>query len=277
MKVKDKIFCYVHIEKAGGSTIHNWFKYYIPSYVSLHPFYIWSNEKNAHLTIKELKILSLFHPFMKGFGGHTTRHNHKYSNTLNSEIDYITFLRDPIKRYLSHFQHQKYVMGNNWSLESFINEKRFNDFMTIRIAGKADSEKAIHELKEHYSFIGLVENFNESLLLLSGILNNKNLKPFYEKVNEGDSGHKIEFSTLSKDIQSKIIENNKNDIILYNEVKNKIYPLQIENYKNDLNFDLILLEEELKSFKYNKLRKQLIKYLKGYNHFISEPISHFFR
>ena len=53
----DKI-CFIHIDKAGGSTLHNWLKYYMPNYLSLDPYYIWTNGKESEFSNRELKIYS---------------------------------------------------------------------------------------------------------------------------------------------------------------------------------------------------------------------------
>ncbi len=271
------MFCFIHIEKAGGSTLHNWLKYYIPNYLSLKPWYIWTNERQHSFSNEELKYLKLFHPSLQGFGSHIVHHDLNYEQLFQSKYFlYFTFLREPTSRYLSHFQHQKYVMKNSYTLESFLEESRFNNFMCKKIINKENGIEAFNVLSKKFGFVGIIENFNESLLLLCQIMNRKGLKPFYEKRNEGNIGVKVKFTELSKNIQKRIIENNSQDIILYNKVINELYPMQQNNYNGILTDDLKKLESVLQDFKYNKIRKEAIKLFKGYNHYISEPIAHFF-
>lgn len=271
------IFCFIHIEKAGGSTLHNWLKYYLPNYLSLKPYYIWTNEKKSEMTQKELEILSYFHPFMDGFGSHRTRHNLLYDSIFNRNLLYLTFLREPINRYLSHFQHQKYSMGHNRTFEEFLDDTRFNNFMCKKICGVEDAELAFNELKNNYGFVGFIEHFNESILLLTQLLKDKKIKPLYEKINEGRVEKKIRFSELRVDYKIQIEKNNYEDLKFYEASYNFFYEKQLSNYKGNIIEDLLKLEEELKEFKYNKLRKEIIRFYKGYNHYISEPFAHFFK
>ena len=65
--------------------------------------------------------------------------------------------------------------------------------------------------------------------------------------------------------------------MLYDKVEEKIYPNQLQNFRGASSIKLHVYEEKLKKFKYNKIRKELIRVFKGYNYYISEPISHILR
>lgn len=271
----NKNFCFVHIEKAGGSSIHNWLKYYLPNYLSLHPFYRWTNEDISKFSLRELKILKKFHPFLVGFGSHRTRHNLNYSSVFNCKLKYFTFLREPISRYVSHFEHQRNVMKNNYTIEEFLNEKRFNNFMTNRIINENDYRKSIVEL-EKFDFVGLFEDFNRSILMLMDNLDIAHLKPLYEKRNVS-SYNKIDVKSFDDATIELIYKNNEEDIKLYNYFVNNIYPKQISNYSSNLENDLKYMKKEIKYFKYNKSRILLLKLSKVYNHYFSERIAHFLK
>ena len=264
-------FCFIHIEKAGGSTIHNWLKYYLPNYLSLAPFFIWTNDQKSEFSKKEFSLLKTFHPFVSGVGGHRLRSFLDYESLFGEDFKYITFLRSPVSRYLSHFQHQNDVMFNRRSLDEFLQEKRFNNFMCVKICGKEDGQLAFNHLKEKFSFIGFVEQFNKSLFILTKILKNKNLLPYYEKRNEGNSENKLSFQTLSKEHQKLILDRNKEDIILY-DLAFKYFANYYDNdYVKPYQSELQTLENNIGQFRYNRLRKHLIRIYKGYNHYFLEP------
>jgi len=224
-----------------------------------------------------LNKLKIFHPGIKGFGGHTTRHYLNYEQAFKSDIFYFTFLREPISRYLSHFQYQVDKMEIKWDINKFIDEPRFNNYMTNRLTKNLnDGNKAYQELKK-FDFLGIVEHFDESIIMLAEKLEHYKIKPYYEIKNKAENNGKISFKSLSKIQQKKIIKNNQQDIILYNRVIKELFPLQIHNYKGNIEKDLSRFNLTMKSFKYSKLRFNYIKLLKGYNHFISEPIAHYFK
>ena len=106
-------------------------------------------------------------------------------------------------------------MLNERTIDDFLKEKRFNNFMCVKICGKHDGKLAFLHLREKYSFVGFIEHFNKSLFVLTKILGNKYLRPYYEKKNEANPHNKLIFDSLTIEQQNLILENNKQDIILY--------------------------------------------------------------
>ena len=264
-------FIFVHIEKCGGSTIHNWLKYYIPRYHSLKPFFLNTNEKKSELSINELKLLKFFHPKAQGFGGHRLRSFLNYDLLFNSKINYITFLRDPISRYLSHFNHQNKL--NKYSIHEFLDNPQFNNFMCKKICGYADGEKAFLELKRNFSFVGFTDDFEKSIISLSFFLGKSNVKPFYQKKNKTININPAQLNEINEKFEEDILKNNLEDIKLYQKAfkffKN-INDDTCNQYIIKNNFDINAQSLEIK---YNPIRALLLKFSKAYNKFISEPIS----
>lgn len=269
----NNFFVFIHIEKASGSTLHNLLKYNIPNYVSLRSWYPWTNESVAEFTVRDLSLLKLLYPGLKGIGGHTTRQYLNYEKAFsdNKSIKYFTFVREPISRYLSHFQYQVDIKNNEWTIESFCNEPRFNNFMVKRIAGTENIDKAIQNLKL-FDFIGLQEKFNQSLILMNRIIFNDKLDIRYESKNVSNNDKKIKFDQLDKNIQAKIINNNELDIQLYNHIRSALYSKYINEYP-DLIQKQLQFERNLEGYQYNKLRFNLIRLWKAYNVYFAEPFT----
>ncbi|MFW5886958.1 MAG: hypothetical protein ACOCUL_04300 [Bacteroidota bacterium] len=249
-------------------------KYNIPNYVSLRSWHPWTNEPKAEFTSRDLSLLKQFYPGLKGIGGHTTRqyldYEKAFSNKRNRNIKYFTFVREPISRYLSHFQYQIDIKGNEWTIESFSNEGRFNNFMVKRLAGCENLEKAILNLKK-FDFIGLQEKFNQSLILLNQIIFNNSFDIRYESKNVSSSKSKLNFETLNKSLQDRIINNNKLDLALYDYIISEIYSTYIRQCPNIKNKEL-LLENALKDYHYNPLKFNIIRLWKAYNVYFAEPL-----
>ena len=267
-------YCFIHIEKCAGTTFSHSLKYNMPAYLSLKPWYFWSNEPNNYLSSSELKRIIKLYPFLSGIGGHTTRTYANYEDVVDKNIKYFTFLRDPIARYMSHFNHQVNKKGIDWTIESFINEDKFNNCITRRVAGSEDIDLALYNLKNHYDFIGLFESYDESLLLLNQLVFNKKIKPNYEFKNDSLNEKKVKFVDLSKEVQEKIIANNSLDIKLYKEVKQQLYPEFVKKYKGNLEQDLVKFKEENSNYKYNALRYNVIKATRLITEKIIEPLAH---
>lgn len=267
-------YCFIHIEKCAGTTFSHSLKYNYPNYLSLKPWYYWTNEPGNYFKHDELKRLLNIYPLLKGIGGHTTRTFAGYEKVIKKDIKYFTFLRDPIERYMSHFNHQVNKMEKDWGIESFIQETRFNNCITKRLAGSEDVKLAKEYLFSHYDFVGLFEAYDQSLLLLKQFVFKNHFQPFYEFKNDSKSETKIKFEELSKEIQNKILENNKLDIEVYNEVKSNLYPLFCKNYKGNLFNDLKQFQKDNINYKYNKLRYYTINATRLITEKIFEPIAH---
>jgi len=261
-------FCFIHIEKAAGTTLHHWLGNNFRGYYTLKPGRYRDCTK-AYFTDSEFRIWKMLCPFFIGFGGHSTRHFAEYDKSLT----YITFLRDPVSRYLSHFAYQRDAMGINWTIEGFMQEEKFNDFMTKRISPSGCADMAIEELKNKYSFVGLTEYFNESLLMLTKLIFQKQTVPLYERRNEARQKTIVKFEELPENIKHKIFENNKNDIIVYNYVKNNIFELQKSLYGKQLDKDLVDMEESLKEYKYSFLKQLFFILRNKYSNIVVEPIA----
>ena len=162
------MICHIHIERSAGTTfddilINNYSYYY-----SLKSFEKWTNKKGSYFNSNNLKYLRMLFPFIKGLGGHNMRSWLGYEKYFN-DILYVTFIRNPIERYVSHYLYQKYNIGKNWTFNEFLKEKRFNNFMTIRFSENGDLNEAKQNLSK-IDFVGLIEEFDTSMLLLKETL-----------------------------------------------------------------------------------------------------------
>jgi len=275
--MEKKFICFIHIERAGGTTLHHLINYNYPFYVTLKPWYFWSNEEGNYLKKGELNCLKKILPILPGIGGHTTRTYANYESVIDKSIFYFTFLRNPVYRYISHFNYQRQVIGIEWEIEDFLNESKFNNYQVVRLAGEEDLEKARFVLEEKIDFVGLTERFDESLLLLKNKLNDKDFQINYERKNvTKEKKRTLHFEDLYEELQTKIKENNKLDIELYEYVVDKVYSRYKAEYPGNLQDDLNSFKEINKDFKYIKNKKIALKVYRNFTKYVIQPIVHEF-
>jgi hypothetical protein len=237
--------CFVHIEKAGGMTSHQILHRSIPGYISPHPGF------QEHLTAPELKKLLRFWPFRTGgIGGHRLGAFLNYEEVISRPIFYFSFLRDPMKRYMSSINWKTHLMHQDWTPESYGQEPYYYNFQCFRLSGERSFAKAKEIILKKYAFIGLMEEFNASLLVWKNLLGAPHFDLRYVKDNVRDYGEKtIYWEDLSPRVQAQYLENNAEDQKLYDFVKNELWPAYLARYEGDLQQDLKAFEESLTTFK----------------------------
>lgn len=218
---------FLHIEKAAGSTMHdilysNFFPYYVTTPV---PYRLEDDNQNIYLKGGQLNFLRRFTPNFKAAGGHAIRF---YKDVLvffpNAML--FTMLRDPIDRYISHYFYQNEVMGINRNFEDFLGSSSFSNFTCKKICGEESSEKAFELIEEENVLTGIVERFDESLILLKyqmearGLIGNFNTS--YAPKNERGARTRNSCtaetkSSLLEKFHDRIQENNKEDVVLYDK------------------------------------------------------------
>jgi hypothetical protein len=251
------LLCFIHIERAGGTTLHHILRNNYLSFATLTPS-LWSNEADAVVTAQEIRGLLRWLPFMKGFGGHSTRLYAGYEEATSHPVKYFTFLRHPVARYLSHFRYQVDTMGLPWSLEAFLDEPRFANFMTNRIAGRPDLARAKELLRTRCTFVGLTERFDESLLLLQEALNLPDLDVRYERQNEGKSAGESTVGAAPLDdheILERVQSRNELDLELYDFAANVLFPDYVSRYGADLERDRARFQAERQGFRFSRSRR----------------------
>lgn len=236
---------FLHIPKAGGTTIHSIInRCYSPK--EIHNIII----QKGRLTIQEFIELDVEAKneinILKGhlvFGLHESFPNPR-------DVKYITYLRNPVDRIISqfkyihkmpnHYLYEKVKSSgisavdfalSDWSIELDNGQVRlisgFNP-VELNVIRNEHLEIARSNLKSHFIFTGILENFDDSLLLMKEKLNWESL-PYYRKLNVTE-----EKIILSDKDRKAIEERNKYDMELYRFAKEN-FELELSKIK-DLDF-----------------------------------------
>jgi len=167
---------FLHVPKTAGTTLNRlieW-EYDLFEMYSVDPvFFKWSAAHLRKLSKERLRRIRVFKGHML-FGLH---------EAIPQPATYITVLRDPIERVLSAFYfmrsyklHPLYwkFKRENWTLEDFVRRSPRTNVQCKIIAGAVYEdpctpeifEQAKHNLRQHFSVVGLSERFEESLALM---------------------------------------------------------------------------------------------------------------
>ncbi|HEY4281457.1 MAG TPA: sulfotransferase family 2 domain-containing protein [Chthoniobacterales bacterium] len=167
---------FLHLPKTAGTTLNRLIEWEYPlsRMYSIDPvLFTWSAARLRRLSPNRLKKICMFKGHML-FGLH---------EVLPQPATYITVLRDPVDRVLSAFYfmrsyklHPLYwkMQRENWSLDDFVRRSQRDSVQSKIIAGSDYNapctrevvEKAKHNLRHHFSVVGLSERFEESLALM---------------------------------------------------------------------------------------------------------------
>lgn len=262
---KEDALIFLHIPKAAGSTLH---KIIARQYSADEMFTI--NGLRVQEDIEKFKNLSLAErEKIKVLKGHMTFGLHEF---LPRPSTYITILRDPVERIISHYyyvlrrpEHYLYnqVKSENIDLQGYVEKglsNELNNGQTRLLAGMDDSrefsqcepqilETAKTNLQQHFAVVGLSEKFDETLLLLQktfewGI-------PVYMKENV----------TKNRLLKENVPEATLKTIKKYNQLDSEIYNYAEELFLNQINEKIGALERDLKMFKLRNQQYRIIQTL----------------
>lgn len=252
----EKSVIFLHIPKAAGSTLN---KIVEKQYDSNTVFKI--NGNCPQESINEFKKLTeVQREQIRLVNGHMPFGLHEF---LPQPYTYITMVRDPVERIISsyyfvlqtsgHYLNKK-VTSSNMSLNEYVGSgisKELNNGQVRLLAATNAKSKNVgfgqcsvemlqlakKNLQENFSVVGLVERFDETLLLLKRTFGWKNL--FYVKHNVTKS--RSDKQEISKNTLKLIEKQNSLDIELYKYVQER-FELQVKQQTNSF-------QKELKLFK----------------------------
>ncbi len=215
---------FLHLPKNGGSTFHSILNRLYPKENTFTIQSVTNSKTNEDFFINiadaDRKTINLVK-------GHSLFGLHKY---MDKNTRYITFLRKPEERIPSFYYYvlrkpnnklYKKVTSNNMSLYEFVTQVESIDLNNCQvrwISGIDDKEefmleKAIENIENYFSFVGITEKYNECLILLQHLYNWS--IPYYMVKNKTRNRPMIE------EIDNKTIA----AINHYNTADNKLYEI----------------------------------------------------
>jgi hypothetical protein len=158
-------------------------------------------------------------------------------STTGRTVHWFTFLRDPIKRYVSYYQF--YV--NRWwghekvPFDDWLERSHHHNNQVKMIAGEEDLDEAVRLLEERVAVVGLQEHYDESMQMLGCFTGNPYIPDVIRRGKNKASSRHIEdkiYSQLER-YESRLIKANELDLELYRHVRESIYPSMRERFLTD--------------------------------------------
>jgi len=222
---------FIHIPKTAGTTFQTILSrvYRSTPYCSVYPN--WE-------TSKPVIVGHSWGAALRAVGGHFPYGLHddpELRPLVSEEVDYVTFLRDPVARVVSHFNHvmngeypdHREVFARHPTIEKFLEHKWARDVQTKFILGYEyriddDPEAAIRDataiLRDRIQVVGLAERFDESLILCAEAFGWE--LPTYVSENRAvDRAKKLRVKDLAKSTIDRIKAANRCDMAVYERAK----------------------------------------------------------
>lgn len=216
-----KILTFVHMEKAAGTSFIGALR---QSFGVRHCDVLYRDVHDSAGTTRELEFARRLHPELRSLAGHNIR---PQGVPLNGPYQLMTFLRDPVKRSLSHYQYQLDVLQKPKPFDQWIEEPRFRNLMTRKLVDCEDVEKAKQVLRDRFFFVGIVERFDESIKLLT-LLSPYPLDNRLRRENVRRATDQISSLLNSPENMEKVCDANQCDLELYRYACEELWPLYQE-------------------------------------------------
>jgi hypothetical protein len=229
---------FLHIPKAAGTTLHSILEaHYAPSSFRTISDPDQMAKEFAQLPIEQREPIRLLKGHM-AFGLH---------ESLVGSSTYITLLRDPVDRIISHYYYVKRVpshylhqrvMERSMSLREYASSKLTDELDNgqVRLLAGVDSDRSVpigacdtallnvakQNIETHFSLVGLSERFDESLALMA-ILLGWDWTPSYTNLNV--STNRPEKGRIDASTRKRIEQANPLDCEIYAWAKQRFETL----------------------------------------------------
>lgn len=244
MNSGEHILAFIHVAKTGGRTVETMLRStYGARYVHAEQWIPQDPEQTIQkYRESDFRRLKRLCPFMKAVGGHSV--------TLWSEIDkvqpvrWFAFMRDPLKRAASHYQFHQRNTPKPKSWEEWLSWDVPRNHQLRAFYPGDDPVEAIAMIKEKRVFIGLLENFDESLVMLKKLVAPE-LHLGYQRANIAENNEIAAEILSSSEKLSQLRSLHEGEFELYDFVKNELYPSFRQAYGP-------ALDEDVRTFMVNR-------------------------
>ena len=261
------LLAFVHIEKAAGTSLYYILRRnFFLRHLEVRPFV---QESDMVFRASDLKRSLWLNPFLRSIGGHSVKAFSDLETVVN-DINYITLLREPRRRYVSHYFYRMTMTKTHMDFRTFLEDTEQSNFQTTSLsngnfrsigsARYADLERAKRLLLENFLLVGVVEEFDEFLVQLRRLIRPGRFDIRYSRQNvsraENRIGRETPLDILTK-YSDEISVRNQLDLELYDYVFTCLLPRQRAEYGSSLHEDVKAFQETIRNSKPGMLKLYL--------------------
>jgi hypothetical protein len=206
---------FLHVPKTAGTS----FRFILENSFGIHHCHATHTGKEM-FEQRDLDFARKFFPGLRSIAGHNLVDPLKLSFP---DPFYITFLREPVARVLSHYQDTVVRGGSTLSFEAALQERGVLENLAVKLmAGSRDLDKAKRFL-ERCNLVGFTEAFEMSLHVLERLCPVKlNLYYLKRRIARDDATKKAVQSDPRLIEMAR--EYNQLDLELYSFARNEVFP-----------------------------------------------------
>lgn len=258
------MYAFIHIPKTAGSTLRHILR---RSFSGQHcDVKVPKRRQPSHewFSADDLHRLRRVYPRLAGICGHRVTCFGPIAEAAD-DIRFFTFLRDPSRRFVSHFYHahRRTERVEREHLVAFCNDSRQRNVQTRWLGGSDNPRDAIRALDERIGFTGLTESFDESFVLFRRWLADERLQDAYGSRNVAGRPPALPIFE-DPELGALVRAANTADEEVYRHAVDVIYPRQRAAYGPALGDDVAALRQRNDGFVdppeplWGKLKRDLV-------------------
>lgn len=215
------VLAFCHLRKTGGVTFNQILRREF-GVQHIDAITRYPDGRNVYRS-EDLEQDRVVYPRIKSIAGHGLRPFLNYGE-FGNRMRWITLLRNPSERYVSHYIHHVEKFGYDKSFRVWIDIHKHQNDQTKTIAGIDDVEQAKRILKEFF-WIGFTDQYVESMKILEVCLGDSISTKYTRKSNVA-RGNKFDKEALVEGFADDIRRRNQLDWELYEFARNQLWPRQ---------------------------------------------------
>jgi hypothetical protein len=178
--------------------------------------------------VEDFRRLRRLHPGLRSVSGHPVT-LFGGAERVWPDLRYFALLREPCSRVASHYQYHLRTENPDLGWQEWLDWPVVHDHMTRMLSPTIDVDDAIANLERHRVFVGLLERFDESLVLFRRLVA-PGLNIAYERRNVArDTSVARELMADAGAVEGMRAISRK-DLQLHEYVTQELYPRYVKEY-----------------------------------------------